>query len=47
MDAGVVRCITARTVAESWTMFDVETAAREYLPANERRELRPSRVLKR
>jgi hypothetical protein len=40
MDAGVVRCITARTVAESWTMYDVEVAARDLLPANERRGLR-------
>jgi hypothetical protein len=28
MDAGIVRCITARTVAESWTQHDVELSAR-------------------
>jgi hypothetical protein len=43
MDAGVVRCITARTVAESWTQHDVELSARDYLPANERRELKPAK----
>src|SRR5690349_1107330 len=40
MDQGVVRCITARTVVKSWTMYDVEVAQRDYLPANERRGLR-------
>src|SRR5690349_22393722 len=40
MDQGVVRCIMARTVVESWTQFDVEVAQRDYLPANERRGLR-------
>jgi hypothetical protein len=43
MDAGIVRCITARTVAESWTQHDVELSAREYLPANERRELKQAK----
>jgi hypothetical protein len=43
MDAGIVRCITARTVAKSWTQHDVELSAREYLPANERRELKQAK----
>jgi hypothetical protein len=43
MDAGIVRCITARTVAESFTQHDVELSAREYLPANERRELKQAK----
>lgn len=40
MDAGIVRCITARTVAESFTQHDVELSARAILPREERRELR-------
>jgi hypothetical protein len=43
MDAGIVRCITARTVAESFTQFDVELAARDTLPASERRELKQAK----
>jgi hypothetical protein len=42
-DGDAIRCITARTVVESWTMFDIETADREYLPANERRELKQAK----
>lgn len=40
MDQGIVRCITARTVAESWTMYDVELADRERTPSECRRELK-------
>lgn len=40
MDQGTVRCVTARTVAESWTMYDVELADRDLLPRELRRELR-------
>jgi hypothetical protein len=47
MDQGVVRCITARTVTDSHTMYDPETYDRELWPKEFRRELRPSRVLKR
>jgi hypothetical protein len=43
MDAGIVRCITARTVAESWTMYDVELHQRDALPASERRELKQAK----
>jgi hypothetical protein len=40
MDAGVLRCITARTVAETFTQYDVELYQREFTPANDRRELK-------
>ena len=43
MDGGVVRCITARTLAESWTMYDVEVADRDLLPSELRRELKNRR----
>jgi hypothetical protein len=42
-DGDVIRCVTPRTVAESWTMYDIETADREFLPANERRELKQAK----
>jgi hypothetical protein len=39
--------VRSKDFRESWTQYDVELWERNQLPANERRELRPSRVLKR
>jgi hypothetical protein len=43
MDQGVVRCVTARTVVESFTQFDVELADRELLKSELRRELKQAK----
>jgi hypothetical protein len=43
MDNGLVRCITARTVAESHTMYDPETYDRELWPKEIRRELKQAK----
>lgn len=40
MDDGRVRSVRARTVIETWLMYDPELADRELLPANQRRGLR-------
>jgi len=39
-DSGVIREVRARSYEESWTQVDVETADREYLPAEKRQPLR-------
>jgi hypothetical protein len=43
MDNGLVRCITARTVTESHTMYDPETYDRELWPKEIRRELKQAK----
>jgi hypothetical protein len=46
-DRDTLRVVRSKDFRESWTQYDVELWERNQLPANERRELRPSRVLKR
>jgi hypothetical protein len=46
-DRDTLRVVRSKDFRESWTQYDVELLERNVLPRELRRELRPSRVLKR
>jgi hypothetical protein len=45
-DNDALRKVQAKSMRESWTQYDPELVEREYLPKEKRKELRPTRIVR-